>query len=53
MQGNLVFMYVKVEIIPFVVKYISDFSIIGLVWVEALRPSQQFFSHVGTDFQLL
>ena len=19
------------------------------VWVEALRPSQQFFSHVGTD----
>ena len=20
-----------------------------LVWVEALRPSQQFFSHVGTE----
>ena len=21
----------------------------NLVWVEALRPSQQFFSHVGTE----
>ena len=22
---------------------------VDLVWVEALRPSQQFFSHVGTE----
>ena len=30
-----------------------DFTIqvctISFVWVEALRPSQQFFSHIGTD----
>ena len=23
--------------------------IFGLVWLEALRPSQQLFSHVGTE----
>ena len=24
----------------------------GFVWVEDLRPSQQFFSHVGTECRL-
>ena len=24
-------------------------DVVGCCWVEALRPSQQFFSHVGTE----
>ena len=28
---------------------IDNSSAIGFVWVEVLRPSQQFFSHVETE----
>ena len=32
-----------------IVKYRILGSVSLFVWVEALRPSQQFFSHVGTE----
>ena len=29
--------------------YLTIVQLEDFVWVEALRPSQQFFSHVGTE----
>ena len=31
----------------------KSWSVVLFVWVEALRPSQQFFSHVGMEPPLL